>query len=137
MFFIKAGSQVKNDIETQIKADSTSFSSQYLLTNTTRSKSKYELACLRLAVSHTRNRLEGNLSHRRLMEKKRLNLFAKKHLHLLEAEVDGIGKGVVLQGDEPEEGLLDDRQEVGVDEGGDREGKEKFKGSFGSSKHVV
>ena len=71
------------------------------------------------------------------MEKKRLNLFAKKHLHLLEAEVDGIGKGVVLQGDEPEEGLLDDRQEVGVDEGGDREGKEKFKGRFGSSKHVV
>ena len=45
----------------------------------------------------------------------------------METEVEGISKGVGLQGDEPEEGLVDDLQEGDVDEGGDHEGKDEVR----------
>ena len=41
----------------------------------------------------------------------------KNRVHLVEAKVEGIGKGDGLQGGEPEEHLVDDLQEGDVDEG--------------------
>ena len=44
-------------------------------------------------------------------------------MYLVEALVKGVSKGVGLQGDMPENGLVDDLQEGDVDEGGDHEDK--------------
>ena len=43
------------------------------------------------------------------------NYFVKNHLHLVEDEVDGIDKGVVLLRGEVEEGLVEDPQEADAD----------------------
>ena len=52
------------------------------------------------------------------------------YFHLVEAEVEGIGKGDGLEGGEPEEGLVDDLQEGDVDEGGHGEGEEEVVEKF-------
>ena len=56
----------------------------------------------------------------------------------METEVEGISKGVVLQGGEPEEGLVDDLQEGDVDEGGDHEGEDEVIENFSCRRwHVL
>ena len=56
----------------------------------------------------------------------------------METEVEGISKAVVLQGGEPEEGLVDDLQEGDVDEGGDHEGEDEVIENFSCRRwHVL